>query len=128
MGGWELVETYSEGEVPGLSHPVLARSDVVQVPEEDDEHQAGHQVAHPDIHQCHVVRAVTNILVLPVVSRHVTSRHEILSHLITGLLTLDQFIPPEPDVSLNHIMMKPKVKPRLGTSEMAILVPRLQAK
>ena len=58
VSGWELVETYSEGEVPGLSHPVLARPDVVQVPEEDDEHQAGDDVTAPDIHESHVIRAV----------------------------------------------------------------------
>ena len=57
--GSELVVTYTEGEVPGLGHPVLARPDIVQVPQQDDEHQAGDQVAAPDIHQCHVIRAVT---------------------------------------------------------------------
>ena len=53
------VVTYSEGEVPWLSHTVLAWPDIVQVPEEDDEHQAGDEVTAPDIHQCHVIRAVT---------------------------------------------------------------------
>ena len=114
--------TYREGEVPGLSHTVLPRSDVVQVPQQAGEHQAGDEVAQPDIHQCHVVRAVVRQAGLTDETR-IT-----LSHLMTGLFTLDQFIPPEPEVSLNHIMMKPKVKPRFGTSEMAILVPRLQAK
>ena len=113
--------TYTEGEIPWLGHPVLARSDIVHVPQQDDEDQTGDQVAAPDIHQCHVIRAV-RWEVLPIM---VTGQDD---HLITGLLTLDQFIPPEPEVSLNHIMMKPKLKPRFGTSEMAILVPRLQAK
>ena len=52
------VVTYSEGEVPWLSHTVLAWPDIVQVPEEDDEHQAGDDVTAPDIHECHVIRAV----------------------------------------------------------------------
>ena len=51
-----------------------------------------------------------------------------LSDNTTGLLTASQVIPADPSVSLNHIMMKPNWKPRLGTSEMAILVPMLHEK
>ena len=51
------VVTDREGEVPGLGHPVLPRPDVVQVAEQEDEDQAGDEVAPPDIHQSHVVRA-----------------------------------------------------------------------
>ena len=51
-----------------------------------------------------------------------------LSDDITGLFTFAQVIPSDPSVSLNHIIMKPKEKPRLGTREIAILVPTLHAK
>ena len=51
------VVTDREGEVPWLGHPVLARPDVVQVPEQEDEDQAEDEVAAPDIHQSHVIRA-----------------------------------------------------------------------
>ena len=51
-----------------------------------------------------------------------------LSDAMTGLFTLAQVIPSDPSVSLNHIIIKPKEKPRLGTREIAILVPTLHAK
>ena len=50
-------QSHREGEVPGLSNAILAGSDIVQVPQQDGEHQTGDQVAAPHVDQGHVVGA-----------------------------------------------------------------------